>query len=63
MSPELADQESVRQFNTAVNAAMKENDGDRRAAIRSVCKRDPGLHRAYLIATNLDKSRDVLAQL
>lgn len=61
--PVTADQESIRQFNTAVNAMMRENGGDRRAAIRSVCKRDPGLHRAYLIATNRDKSRDLLAQL
>ena len=61
--PVNTDENTIRQFNTAVSGAMRENGGDRRAAIRSVCKGDPGLHRAYLLATNRDKARSTLEQL
>lgn len=52
----------VVEFSDAVAERMKLNGGNRRAAINSVCKAQPDLHRAMLEATNPGrKTRELIA--
>ncbi len=52
--------QTIQQFNTAVQTVMRERKCERRAAVRAVCKSNPQLHRDYLLATNRGRSRQVI---
>lgn len=52
MQTQQDDQQVMNEWNSRIQAAMEQNGGDRRKAIRTVVMADPAIHRQFLIASN-----------
>jgi hypothetical protein len=52
VSSDFDPDEAIELFNAAVRRVMKNGVKDRQDAIAKVVKRNPALHKAFLLATN-----------